>query len=100
MRRPKEAIGLIDSNSDDSSSDKSEASSPTSNPHVPSKRKRLLETDASSDANFEGQGSEAADDPEDYEDEPGVQMSVEEALRDPLYIVSTQPEIRGCTICP
>ena len=82
----KEAIGLIDSDSDDSSSDESEASSSTSNPHVPSKRKRLLddESDANSDANSDGQGSGAADDPEDYEDEPGVQMSVGEALHDPL----------------
>jgi len=98
----KEAIGLIDSDSDDSSSDESEASSSTSNLPVPSKRKRLLDDglDASSDVNSEGQGSGAADDPEDYEDEPGVQMSVEEALHDPLYIISIQPDIRGCIICP
>ena len=98
----KEAIGLIDSDSDDSSSDESEASSSTSNLQVPSKRKQLLddELDAGSDANSEGKGSGAADDSEDYEDEPGVQMSVEEALHDPLYIISIQPDIRGCIICP
>ena len=98
----KEAIGLIDVDSDDSSSDESEASSSTSNSQVPSKRKRLLddEPDSSSDADSEGQDPEAADDPEECEDDPGVQMSVEEALQDPLYIISIQPDIRGCIICP
>jgi len=63
----KDAIGLIDS--DDFSSDESEASSSTSNPHVPSKCKRLLDDgpDANSDANSEGKGSGTANDPEDYE---------------------------------
>ena len=100
----KEAIGLNDLDSDDSSSDESEASS--SSPKILSKRKRLLddELDASSDVGSEGQGSGASDgleDPEeDGEDEPGVQMTVEEALHDPLYIVSIQPDIRGCIVCP
>ena len=95
----KAAVGLID---DDSSSDETEASSSTSNPQVPSKRKLLLddEPDASSDGDSEGQDSGTAGDPEDYEDEPGVQMSVEEAIHDPLYIISIQPDIRGCLVCP
>ena len=98
----KEAIGLNDLDSDDSSSDESEASS--SNPTILSKRKWLSddELDASSDVGSEGQGSGASDDLEDDEDEegPGVQMTVEEALHDPLYIVSIQPDIRGCIVCP
>ena len=71
-------------------------------PQVPSKRKWLLddEPDPSSDADSKGQDSEVADDPEEYEDDPGVQMSVEEALHDPLYIISIQPDMRGCIICP
>ena len=98
----KEAIGLIDVDSDDSSSDESEASSSTSNPQAPSKRKRLSddEPDVNSDADSEGQSSWDADDPEDYEDEPGVQMTIEEALHNPLYIISIQPDIRGCIVCP
>jgi len=87
------AVGLID---DDSSSDESEASSSTSNPQVPSNRNLLL--DEQLDTSSHG----TSDDPEDYEDEPGpgVQMSVEEALHDPLYIISIQPDIRGCIVCP
>ena len=98
----KEAIGLNDVDSDDSSSDESEASSSTSIPRIPSKRKQLLGDgfDASSDANSEGHGSDASDNSEDDEDEPGVQMTVEEVLRDPFYTLSIQPDIRGCIICP
>jgi len=98
----KEAIGLNDIDSDDSSSDESEASSSTLTPQIPSKRKKLLSDtlDASSDANSEGQGSEASDDEEDDEDGPGARMTVEEVLRDPLYIISIQPDIKGCIICP
>ena len=58
------------------------------------------EPDASSDVDSEGQDSEAVDDPEEYEREPGVHMSIKEALHDPLYIISIQPRIRGCIICP
>ena len=97
----REAIGLNDVDSDDSSSDESEASSSRSSPKILSKRKRLLdddESDVSSDVVSEGRGS--LDDPDDDEDEPGVQMTVEEALHNPLYIVSIQPDIRDCIVCP
>ena len=101
----KEAIGLNDVDSDDSSSDESEASSSSSSSKILLKRKRLLdddddELDSSPDADSDGQGSDDLDDPEDDEDEPGVQMTVEEALHDPLHIVSIQPDIRGCIVCP
>lgn len=92
----KEAIGLNDLDSD-SSSDQSEASSSSSSPKI-AKRKRSSddELSVSSDADSEGQGSGISDD----EDEPGIQMTVEEALHDPLYIISIQPDIRGCIVCP
>ena len=97
----KEAIGLNDL---DSSSDESEASSSSSGPKISSKRKRLLdddESDVGSDVGSEGQGSGTSGDAEeDDEDEPGVQMTIEEALHNPLYIVSIQPDIRGCILCP
>ena len=99
----KEVIGLNDVDSNDSSSDETDASGSTSSPRLTSKRKRLLDDELgpSSDAASEGQGSGASDDPEDDdEDEPGVQMTVEEVLHDPLYIISLQPDIRGCIVCP
>ena len=76
----KEAIGLGDLNSDES-------------------RKRLFddELDASSDADSEGPG---ATDDNDDDNDPGTQMAVEEALHDPPYIISIQPDTKGCAICP
>jgi hypothetical protein len=99
----KEATGLNDVDSDDSSSDESEASSSSSSPRIPPKRKRSLDDDElgdSSDVNPGEQDSAALDDTEDDEHEPGVEMTVEEALHNPLYIVSIQPDIRGCIVCP
>jgi len=97
----KEAIGLNDL---DSSSDESEASSSGSSPKISSKRKRLLDDEelgASSDVDSEGQGSGASGGSEDEDEyEPGVQMTIEEALHNPLFIVSIQPDVRGCIVCP
>ena len=92
----KEAIGLNDVDSDDSTSDESEASSSSSTPKVPSKRKRSLED--GSDEGYDAVSEE--NDAEDDDGEPGVQMTVEETLHNPLYIVSIQPDIRGCIVCP
>ena len=98
----KEAIGLNDL--DSSSSDESGSSSSSSGPKISSKRKRLLddESDVGSDADSEGQSPAVSDDQDDDgdEDEPGVQMTIEEALHNPLYVISIQPDIRGCIVCP
>jgi len=90
----KEAIGLNDVDSDDSSSDESEASGSSSSPQIPSKRKRLLDEEELDTSSNEGTGVS------NDEDEPGVQMTVEDALHDPLYITSIQPDIRACIVCP
>ena len=95
----KEAIGFNDL---DSSSDESEASSSGSSPKTSSKRKLSLEDDDELDAGSDGRGSgvsyDSEEDDNDYE--AGVQMTVEEALHNPLYIISLQPDIRGCIVCP
>ena len=98
----KEAVGLNGLDSDDSTSDESEASSSSSTPQIPSKRKRPFEEeiDDGSDSAFGGRGSSASADEFDDEDEPDVQMTVEEVLHNPLFITSIQPDIRGCIVCP
>ncbi|KAF9783270.1 hypothetical protein BJ322DRAFT_1021975 [Thelephora terrestris] len=93
----KEAIGLNDVDSDDSDSGESEASGSSSPPQVLlSKRKRSLEDEVDG-------GSGAASDSgtsDEEEEEHDVQMTVEEALHNPLYIISIQPDVRGCIVCP
>lgn len=97
----KDAVGLNDlGDSDDSTSDESEASSSSSTPRIPSKRKHLSEEDPD-DGSFGGHGSGGASDVSgEDEDDYGFQMTVEEALNNPLFIVSIQPDIRGCIVCP
>ena len=98
----KEAIGLNDvDESDDSASDESEASSSGSTPQIPSKRKRSPEEEPGddSDSAFGGYGSGASEDSGDDEDELDVQMTVEEVLHNPFFIVSIQPDVRGCIVC-
>jgi hypothetical protein len=99
----KEAIGLnsVDSD-DDSSSDESEASSSSSTPQIPSKHKRSFGKglDGGPDSPVGGHGLGVSRDPGESEDGSGVQMTVGEALRNPLFITSIQPDIRGCIICP
>ena len=96
----KDAIGINDL---DSSSDESEASSSGSSPKISSKRKRLLDDDDELDTSSDGRGSGALDGSEDDDDddyEAGGQMTIEEALHNPLFIISIQPDIRGCIVCP
>ena len=37
---------------------------------------------------------------EDSEDDELPPMSVTEAVRDPVYIVSLDPEVKACVLCP
>ena len=103
-------VGLNDLGSDDSSSDESEASSSNSSSKIASKRKRLLDDDddggggggggdldAGYDTDSEEQGSSASDDTRDDEDEPGVQMTVEEALHNSQYTPSIQPYLEAAS---
>ena len=99
----KKAIGLNAVDSDDSTSDESEASSSSSTPQIPSKRKQSSEEDLDDGSDPAPWGHDlgvSEDSAGDDEDGPGVQMTVGEALRDPLFIVSIQPDIRGCIVCP
>ncbi|KAH9856580.1 hypothetical protein C2E23DRAFT_865989 [Lenzites betulinus] len=47
-----------------------------------------------------GQSEDEEDEDEDEDEEGEPPMSVSEALQNPLYIVSLEPEIKACVICP
>lgn len=115
----KEVLGIHDTDSDESNSD-SEASGSSDEDEdegggedeepdldtLLKKRKRLgsaseeEEESELDDAEGEDQAMEDDDQQSEDADENDLQISVEEALRDPLYIVSIQPDIRGCILCP
>ena len=51
------------------------------------------EEDASEDEDDEDKGASASE-----EDEAPLTLS--EALKDPLYIIEEEPEVKGCIVCP
>ncbi|KAJ7126751.1 hypothetical protein C8R44DRAFT_830370 [Mycena epipterygia] len=87
----KEVLGINDTDSEESESDSDESESNAE--------------DNAGDAAAEGEadGDEDDDDEDDEEssedgEEPPI--SVQEALRDPVYIVSIQPDVKACIVCP
>jgi hypothetical protein len=45
-------------------------------------------------------GEEDNDDEEDDEEEEDPSITVSQALKDPLYIVSILPDVKACIVCP
>ncbi|KAJ7364357.1 hypothetical protein DFH08DRAFT_930319 [Mycena albidolilacea] len=83
----KEVLGLNDTDSDESDSDDNSESE--------------SEADDGADE-VEGEEGDEEDD-EDSSDEEGEEeppISVEEALRDPVYVVSIEPDVKACITCP
>lgn len=113
----KEALGINDLNSDDESSDSDDSKDGSSDEDGDSEAGAELQEDGS-----DAEGSEAdededvgemdldvgelegleedASDADESEDEGEPPMSVSEALQNPLYIVSLDPEVRECIVCP
>jgi len=125
----KEVLGIHDTDSDESDSESESSSSSSSdensdgdkdrvqrtNHSLEKKRKRgafeseddekvVDESDEDAGSTDPEDGNEDEEDEdwgdEDEDDDDAVDMSVEEALHNPLYIVSIQPDIRACILCP
>lgn len=98
----KEMLGMNDTDSDESSaSSDSEDSAGEEERGPPAPEDEDVsdaEEDVDEDVEEEEDGEESEED-EDEEDE-GPSMNVSEALRDPLYLISTEPEVKGCILCP
>lgn len=114
----KEALGINDLNSDDESSDSDNSDDGSSDEDGDSDAGADLKEDGSDaeegsevdedeDAGemeldvdeLEGLEEDASD-ADESEDEGEPPMSVSEALQNPLYIVSLDPEVRECIVCP
>lgn len=114
----KEALGINDLNSDDESSDSDDSNDGSSDEDGDSEAGAELQEDGS-DAEegseldededvgemdlhvgeLEGLEEDASD-ADESEDEGEPPMSVSQALQNPLYIVSLDPEVRECIVCP
>jgi len=81
----KEILGIHDTDSDESDSDSDQSSAG----YVENVQEDL------SDTGGFGEGPERDHD----EDEEHI-ITVQEALRDPIYLVSLQPQVKACIVCP
>ncbi|KAJ7158496.1 hypothetical protein C8R46DRAFT_393131 [Mycena filopes] len=85
----KDVLGLNDTDSDESESDSENSES---------------DAEGGAGVNEEAEGEEGEDEDEgsseeeEEDDEPPI--SVAEALRDPVYVVSIQPDVKACIVCP
>lgn len=105
----KEVLGMHDTDSDESDSDSESESSPTiaseqdvDESKTGSKRKRGDEGDHSEEEEDEGEHTDDEDESE-AADEQGLEeapMSVQEALNEPIFIKSMQPDVKACVVCP
>ncbi|KAI0833315.1 hypothetical protein BC628DRAFT_1414134 [Trametes gibbosa] len=112
----KEVLGMNNIDSDDDSSDSDAGES--SGDGRPSKKARKDISDEDSDEESDEDESEEDEELDDGEDDGGLveeededeeedeeedgepPMSVSEALQSPLYIVSLEPEMKACIVCP
>ncbi|KAJ7762026.1 hypothetical protein DFH07DRAFT_939652 [Mycena maculata] len=85
----KDVLGMNDTDSEESDSDSDDSESETEG------------KEANAEEEAEGEGDEDDEDSSEESDsaeEPPI--SVEEAIRDPVYIVSLQPDVKACIVCP
>ncbi|KAJ6624068.1 hypothetical protein B0H10DRAFT_2008374 [Mycena sp. CBHHK59/15] len=84
----KEVLGMNDTDSDESDSDSDDSS----------EEEKVEQEQDEEEADVDEDEDEDSSDDEDEGDEPPI--SVEEALKDPVYIVSLQPDVKACIACP
>jgi hypothetical protein len=81
----KEILGMHDTDSEESDSDSDQDESSAGD--VNEEQQELSRTDKGWESDQE-------------EDEEEHVITVQEALRDPVYLVSLQPDVKACIVCP
>jgi hypothetical protein len=77
----KEVLGVQDTDSDESDSDSEESDTGI---------EKAGESDANEEENVDGESSDGKD----------IELSVEDALEDPVYLVSLELDTKACIVCP
>ncbi|KAJ6512950.1 hypothetical protein C8R45DRAFT_330500 [Mycena sanguinolenta] len=86
----REVLGLNDTDSDESDSDSDDSDSDGEG----------AEEGADPEGDEEAEEDEADEDSSDEDEGEEPPISVEEALRDPVYVVSIEPDVKACIACP
>ncbi|RDB25750.1 hypothetical protein Hypma_006661 [Hypsizygus marmoreus] len=92
----KEVLGMHDTDSEESDSDSDDSGSGEEN--VGEEEDGEAGNEDVSDAEEFEQESMSDGDQDAVEEEP--EITVQEALRDPVYVVSLQPVVKACIVCP
>lgn len=89
----KEILGMHDTDSEESASDSDDSGDDDDD-----------KEEGQGDENEEQSGAEgesgAEDEEDDGEDEEDPNVTVTQALKDPVYVVSVLPEVKACIVCP
>ena len=106
----KEMLGMNDTDSDESESESS-GSEDESGDEVMEVRAEGSDVEGDEEAEEDAEDQEMEDGDEEAQSEPGSEdedededdepsMTVTEALQNPIYLVSLEPEVKACIVCP
>ena len=96
----KEMLGMHDTDSDESESSSDEDQDVAEN----DEGSEVGEDEEEGDEGGEEDASEDEDEDEDegasVSEEDEAPLTLSEALKDPLYLIEEEPEVKGCIVCP
>ena len=98
----KEMLGMHDTDSDESESSSDEDQDVAEN----DEGSEVEEDEEEGDEGGEEDASEDEDEDEDEDEgasaseEDEAPLTLSEALKDPLYLIEEEPEVKGCIVCP
>ena len=96
----KEVLGLQDTDSDESDSSSEGKGSDAEVQDEADDDEEDSQDDESVVLEEEGEGDAEVSDTESDDDEDLPEISVTEAVKNPVYIVSIQPKVEACILCP
>ena len=94
----KEILGTQETDSEESASDSDDHSDDDSSDEGEGMEQNGVGGGDEEGGDEEGESADEDDGKEEEEEDPNVTVS--QALKDPLYVVSVLPEVKACIICP
>lgn len=85
----KDVLGMQDTDSDESNSESEDSDSEAGD-----------EVGSNAGSGAEGEDGEESEEEEDESEAENPEISVQDALDDPVYLVSLDPDVKACIVCP
>jgi hypothetical protein len=97
----KEILGIQETDSEESASDSDDHSDGDSSDEGEGMEENGVGGEDEGGGDEEGESADEDDgEEEEEEEEEDPNVTVSQALKDPLYVVSVLPEVKACIICP